>query len=63
MPPGCSITEVDQSPEGAVTFPEIDPADWTEDGARRARRLRLGHLRAAPLTGIAGCPEETRSGL
>lgn len=24
------ITEVDQEPEGAVTFPEIDPQQWTE---------------------------------
>ena len=24
------VTEVDQSPDGSVTFPQIDPADWTE---------------------------------
>ncbi|MFM6852065.1 MAG: dihydrofolate reductase [Terrabacter sp.] len=24
------ITEVDQSPDGSVTFPEIDPEAWTE---------------------------------
>lgn len=24
------VTEVDQSPEGSVTFPEIDPAVWVE---------------------------------
>ena len=24
------ITEVDQTPPGEVTFPEIDPADWSE---------------------------------
>ena len=24
------ITEVDQAPPGEVTFPEIDPADWSE---------------------------------
>lgn len=24
------ITEVDQSPDGSVTFPEIDPAHWRE---------------------------------
>ena len=26
------VTEVDQSPEGAVTFPAIDAADWVETG-------------------------------
>jgi dihydrofolate reductase len=24
------VTEVDQSPEGSVTFPRIDPAEWVE---------------------------------
>lgn len=24
------VTEVDQSPDGSVTFPPIDPADWVE---------------------------------
>ena len=24
------VTEVDQSPEGSVTFPAIDPAVWAE---------------------------------
>ncbi|TWD79338.1 dihydrofolate reductase [Kribbella amoyensis] len=24
------LTEVDQAPDGDVTFPSIDPADWTE---------------------------------
>jgi dihydrofolate reductase len=24
------VTEVDQAPEGTVTFPEIDPDDWVE---------------------------------
>jgi dihydrofolate reductase len=24
------ITEVDQSPEGSVTFPEVDPTQWQE---------------------------------
>jgi dihydrofolate reductase len=24
------VTEVDQSPDGSVTFPQIDPADWAE---------------------------------
>lgn len=27
---GLEITEVDQSPDGEVTFPEIDPDDWME---------------------------------
>ena len=27
---GLEITEVDQSPPGDVTFPEIDPAEWVE---------------------------------
>src|SRR5215208_7422981 len=27
---GLEITEVDQIPDGEVTFPEIDPDDWTE---------------------------------
>ena len=26
------ITEVDQSPEGDVRYPEIDPAEWLEVG-------------------------------
>jgi dihydrofolate reductase len=30
------ITEVDQSPAGSVTFPEIDPEDWVET-SREAR--------------------------
>jgi dihydrofolate reductase len=29
---GLEITEVDQNPEGEVTFPEIDPDDWIETG-------------------------------
>lgn len=29
------ITEVDQAPEGDVTFPEIDPAHWREVGRER----------------------------
>jgi dihydrofolate reductase len=31
------VTEVDQSPDGSVTFPPIDPADWVET-ARDERR-------------------------
>ena len=27
---GLEITEVDQTPPGEVTFPEIDPATWSE---------------------------------
>ncbi len=27
---GLEITEVDQNPDGEVTFPEIDPAEWIE---------------------------------
>ena len=27
---GLEITEVDQEPAGDVSFPEIDPADWSE---------------------------------
>jgi dihydrofolate reductase len=27
---GLEITEVDQNPDGEVTFPEIDPNDWIE---------------------------------
>jgi dihydrofolate reductase len=27
---GLEITEVDQCPEGAVTFPDIDPDEWIE---------------------------------
>ncbi len=30
------ITEVDQSPEGSVTFPEVDPGEWLET-SREAR--------------------------
>jgi dihydrofolate reductase len=29
---GLEITEVDQSPPGEVTFPEIDPDEWIEVG-------------------------------
>jgi dihydrofolate reductase len=29
---GLEITEVDQNPEGEVTFPEIAPDSWTETG-------------------------------
>ena len=29
---GLEITEVDQSPSGEVTFPEIDPDEWIEVG-------------------------------
>jgi dihydrofolate reductase len=29
---GLEITEVDQNPRGEVTFPEIDPSEWTEIG-------------------------------
>jgi dihydrofolate reductase len=24
------VTEVDQSPEGSVTFPTVDPTEWVE---------------------------------
>jgi len=27
---GLEITEVDQNPDGEVTFPRIDPAEWIE---------------------------------
>jgi dihydrofolate reductase len=27
---GLEVTEVDQNPDGEVTFPRIDPADWIE---------------------------------
>ena len=27
---GLEITEVDQDPDGEVTFPEIDPDEWLE---------------------------------
>jgi dihydrofolate reductase len=27
---GLEITEVDQNPDGEVSFPEIDPAEWIE---------------------------------
>ena len=33
------ITEVDQSPDGEVTFPEIDPDEWIETAREAARRL------------------------
>jgi dihydrofolate reductase len=29
---GLEITEVDQDPRGEVTFPDIDPNEWTEIG-------------------------------
>jgi dihydrofolate reductase len=29
---GLEITEVDQTPDGEVTFPEIDPTEWIETG-------------------------------
>ena len=29
---GLEITEVDQNPDGEVTFPEIDPDEWLETG-------------------------------
>jgi len=29
---GLEITEVDQHPDGEVTFPEIDPKEWIETG-------------------------------
>ena len=51
------ITEVDQSPAGSVTFPEIDPDDWHETEPRAARRLRLGDLRAATAE-VHGVPSE-----
>jgi len=35
---GLEITEVDQSPPGDVTFPEIDPDEWVEI----SRESRLG---------------------
>jgi dihydrofolate reductase len=36
---GLEITEVDQNPNGEVTFPEIDPDDWIET----AREPRDGY--------------------
>lgn len=36
---GLEITEVDQNPDGQVTFPEIDPDDWIET----AREPRDGY--------------------
>jgi dihydrofolate reductase len=36
---GLEITEVDQNPDGEVTFPEIDPDDWIET----AREPRDGY--------------------
>ena len=32
---GLEITEVDQNPDGEVTFPEIDPDDWIETARDR----------------------------
>jgi len=50
---GLVITEVDQKPDGDVTFPEIDPDEWIEtgrephDGYRFVSYRRRSHTESA----------------
>jgi dihydrofolate reductase len=58
---GLEITEVDQNPDGEVTFPEIDPADWIEtsreshDGYSFVSYSRVSPIESASVT-LAGYP-------
>ena len=52
---GLEITEVDQRPDGEVTFPEIDPDEWIEVGREFGDGYSFVSYRRRSLNMSAGC--------